>query len=115
LVGLRVFARNHDPKHHKSGGLLARDSVAVAASLAMDARRQSRAEFKRQLTTIGLTGQMFAGAFLGIAAQAFLAWGIIFHVMPRIGPDLLDPARAVAVLDLPARVAQLFASFLALK
>jgi hypothetical protein len=58
---------------------------------------------------------MFAGAFLGIAAQAFLAWGLIFHVMPWIGLDLLDMPRAVATFDLPARVGQLFAGFLALK
>jgi hypothetical protein len=54
---------------------------------------------------------MFAGAGLGIAAQAFLAWGLIFHLMPWIGLDLLDMARAVAAFDLPARVAKLFASF----
>jgi hypothetical protein len=59
-------------------------------------------------TTSKLIMQMFAGAGLGIAAQAFLAWGLIFHVMPWIGLDLLDMARAVAAFDLPARVAQLF-------
>ncbi len=69
-------------------------------------------EYKRQPAAIGLTVQMFAGAVLGIAAQAFLAWGLIFHVMPWIGLDLLDMARAVAAFDLPARVAQLFAGSL---
>jgi hypothetical protein len=69
-------------------------------------------DYKRQLTAIGLTVQMFAGAFLGIAAQALLAWGFIFHLMPAIGLDLLDMARAVAAFDFPARVAKLFASFL---
>jgi hypothetical protein len=68
-------------------------------------------EYKRQPAAIGLTVQMFAGAGLGIAAQAFLAWGLIFHLMPWIGLDLLDMARAVAAFDLPARVAKLFASF----
>jgi K+-transporting ATPase A subunit len=58
---------------------------------------------------IGLTIQMFSGAFLGIAAQAFLAWGLIFHVMPWIGLDLLDMARAVAKFDVPLRAYQLFA------
>jgi hypothetical protein len=66
-------------------------------------------EYKRQPAAIGLTVQMFAGAFLGIAAQALLAWGLIFHLMPWIGLDLLDMARAVAAVDLPARLAQLFA------
>src|SRR5437660_1124652 len=32
---------------------------------------------------------VIAGAFVCIAAQAFLAWGLIFHVMPTIGLDLL--------------------------
>jgi hypothetical protein len=55
---------------------------------------------------------MFAGASLGIAAQAFLAWGLIFHVMRWIGLGLLDMARAVAAFNLPTRVAKLFrASF----
>jgi hypothetical protein len=72
-------------------------------------------EYKRQPVAIGLTVQMFAGAGLGIAAQALLAWGLIFHVMPWIGLDLLNMARAVATFDLPARVGQLFAGFLALK
>jgi K+-transporting ATPase A subunit len=61
-------------------------------------------EYKRQLAAIGLTGQMFAGAALGIAAQAFLAWGLIFHVMPALGLDLLDMVRAVAALDLPMQL-----------
>ncbi len=69
-------------------------------------------EYKRQLTAIGLTGQMFAGAGLGIAAQGLLAWGLIFHLMPWIGLDLLDRARAVVVFDLPARIGQLFADTL---
>jgi hypothetical protein len=58
---------------------------------------------------------MFAGAFLGIAAQAFLAWSFIFHLMPALGLDLLYMARAVATFDLPARIGQLFAGFLAVK
>jgi hypothetical protein len=66
-------------------------------------------EYKRQPAAIGLTIQMFAGAGLGIAAQALLAWGLIFHLMPSIGLDLLEMARAVAAFDLPARLAQLFA------
>jgi hypothetical protein len=69
-------------------------------------------EYKRQLTAIGLTVQMFAGAFLGIAALAFLAWGLIFRLMPWIGLDLLDMARAVAVFDIPMRIGQLFAGTL---
>lgn len=55
---------------------------------------------------------MFSGAIFGIAAQAFLAWGLIFHVMPWIGLDLLDMARAVAKFDVPLRAYQLFAGIL---
>jgi hypothetical protein len=55
------------------------------------------------------TVQMFAGVGLGFAAQALLAWNLIFHLMPSIGLDLLDMARAVADFDLPTRVAQLVA------
>ncbi len=72
-------------------------------------------EYKRQPAAIGLTVQMFAGAGLGIAAQGLLAWGLICHLMPCIGLDLLDKARAVAAFDLPARIGQLFAGSLALK
>ena len=63
-------------------------------------------EYKRQLTANGLTGQMFAGAFLNIAAQGLLAWASFFHVMPALGLDLLDRARPVAAFDLPARIGQ---------
>ena len=66
-------------------------------------------EYKRQLAAIGLTGQMFAGVALGIAAQALLVWGLIFHIMPWIGLDLLEMARAVAAFDVPARIGTLFA------
>jgi hypothetical protein len=68
-------------------------------------------DYRRPLAAIGLTAQTFAGALLGIAAQFFLVWGLIFHHMPAAGLDLLDMARAVAALDLPARVGQFFASF----
>jgi hypothetical protein len=69
-------------------------------------------EYKRPFVAGGLTLQMFVGAFLGLAAQAFLAWGLIFHVMPAIGLDLLDMARAVAAFDLPMQLWQIFARIL---
>jgi hypothetical protein len=69
-------------------------------------------DFDRAWMALALTGQIFVGAFLGIAAQAFLAWGLIFHVMPWIGLDLLDMARAVAKFDVPLRAYQLFAGIL---
>ena len=72
-------------------------------------------EYKRQPAAIGLTIQMFAGAFLGIAAQAFLAWVLISMSCHAIGLGLLDTARAVAAFDLPVRIGQLFGGLLALK
>ena len=66
-------------------------------------------DYKRPLAAIGLTAQMYAGVGLGIAAQAFLVWGLIFHVMPWVGLDLLDMARWVAAFDLPVRIGSLFA------
>jgi hypothetical protein len=87
--------------------------VAGAAYFELDSREgKAVPEYKRQLVTIGLTLQMFAGAGLGIAAQAFLAWGLIFHVMPWISLDLLDMARAVAAFDLPRQLWQIFARIL---
>ena len=55
-----------------------------------------------------LTVQVALGGALGIAAQAFLVWVIIGHVMPWFGADLLDMARGVADFNLPARVGHLF-------
>ena len=48
--------------------------------------------------------QVFVGALLGIAAQFVLAIGVIFYVLPWMGLELLDTARAVAEFDLPMRV-----------
>jgi hypothetical protein len=44
--------------------------------------------------------------------QALLAWGLIFHVMPALGLDLLYMARAVAAFDLPMQLWQIFARIL---
>jgi hypothetical protein len=60
--------------------------------------------FDRQWIALVLTSQVFLGALLGIAAQAFLAVGVIFYIMPWIGLGLLDTARDVAAFDLPGRV-----------
>jgi hypothetical protein len=55
-----------------------------------------------------LTIQIAVGTALGIAAQVFLVWFIIGHVMPFFGLELLDMARGVADFNLPARVGELF-------
>jgi hypothetical protein len=62
------------------------------------------APFERKWVALVLTVQVFAGAFLGIAAQAFLGVGVIFYILPWIGFGLLDTARDVAAFDLPGRV-----------
>ena len=60
--------------------------------------------FDRTWLALVLTCQVFAGALLGIAAQFVLAVGVIFYVLPWIGLELLETARAVAEFDLPMRV-----------
>jgi hypothetical protein len=51
-----------------------------------------------------LTSQVFVGAFVDIAAQFVLAIGVVFYVLPWMGLELLDTARAVAEFDLPMKV-----------
>jgi hypothetical protein len=65
-------------------------------------------DYKRQPLAIGLTVEMVSGVVLGIVAQAVLAWGLLFHLMPRLGLNLLDMARAVAGFDAPARIGRFF-------
>jgi hypothetical protein len=64
--------------------------------------------FDRAWIALVLTLQVAGGVFLGVAAQALLAVGLIRYVMPWAGLGLLDMARAVAAFDLPARVGALF-------
>jgi len=65
-------------------------------------------DYKRQPVAIGLTVQMVSGAALGIAAQGLLAWGLLFHLMPQLGLNLLDMASAVVDFDVPTRIGRLF-------
>jgi hypothetical protein len=64
--------------------------------------------YKRTWIALLVSVQIFGGAALGIAAQGFLAVGIIGYIMPWLGLGLLDMARDVAAFNLPARVGQLF-------
>jgi hypothetical protein len=64
--------------------------------------------FDRAWLALVLTCQVFAGAFLGIAAQALLAIGLIGYVLPWLGFGLLDVAREVAAFDLPLRALRLW-------
>lgn len=67
-------------------------------------------DYMRQPVAIGLTIEKFSGALLGIAAQALLAFGLVFHLMPQLGLNLLDRASAVTDYDIPTRIGQLLAS-----
>jgi hypothetical protein len=60
--------------------------------------------FDRTWLALVLRCQVFLGAFLGIAAQFVLAVGVIFYVLPWMGLELLETARAVAEFDVPMRV-----------
>jgi hypothetical protein len=60
--------------------------------------------FDRAWLALVLTSQVFVGAFLGIAAQFVLAIGVIFYLLPWVGLELLETARAVAEFDLPMKV-----------
>jgi hypothetical protein len=64
--------------------------------------------FDRAWLAVVLTCQVFAGAFLGIAAQTVLAIGAIFYVLPWLGFGLLDTARDVAAFDLPLHLLQIW-------
>ena len=65
-------------------------------------------KFDRAWIATVRTAQVAAGAALGIAAQVFLVWVIIGHVMPFFGLELRDLARGVADFNLPAGVGQVF-------
>jgi hypothetical protein len=65
--------------------------------------RRGPPDYRRPVAAMALTTQLLAGAFLGIAAQAFLAIGLLYYPMPWIGLDLLWLCRQLAELDLPGK------------
>src|SRR6266481_1073102 len=99
LVGLMI-----------GGASLFRGIPGLAALLlrAIPADKAAMPMFDRAWLALVLTCQVFAGAFLGIAAQAFLAIGIISYILPWLGFGLLDTAREVAAFDLPTRMLRLW-------
>lgn len=56
-----------------------------------------------------LTLQMALGVALGIAVQVALAYLLLGYVMPTAGLGLLDLCRALADLELPAKLIRVFA------
>ena len=93
------------------GASLARGVPGVPALLLkfMPADRAPTAANRGWIATV-LTGQVFFGAFLGVAAQVLLIWGIGYYLMPKVGLSLLDIARATADFDLPTKIGHLAVS-----
>jgi hypothetical protein len=60
--------------------------------------------FDRAWIATVLTLQLVGGAILGIVVQFALIYAVFWHVMPWMGLELLDMARAVADWDLPGRI-----------
>jgi hypothetical protein len=88
------------------GASLFRGIPGLAALLlrVIPADKAAMPRFDRAWLALVLTCQVFAGALLGIAAQGFLAIGVILYILPWLGFGLLDTAREVAAFDLPIRV-----------
>jgi hypothetical protein len=68
--------------------------------------------FDRAWIAVVLTLQLVLGAVVGILAQAGLAVLMLGYIMPWFGFELLHLARAVAALDLPARIGAVVAGAL---
>jgi hypothetical protein len=60
--------------------------------------------FDRAWIATVLTLQLVGGAILGIFVQFALIYVVFWHVMPWLGLELLDMARAVAAFDLPGKL-----------
>jgi hypothetical protein len=56
------------------------------------------------VATFVLILQLVGGGILGIVAQLSLLCIIFGYLMPRIGLELLDMARAVAIFDVPSKL-----------
>src|SRR5262249_54481824 len=91
------------------GASLVRGVPAVPSLLlrSIPARR-GVLRWDRHWIATALTAQIAPGAALAIAAQVFLVWVIIGHILPFFGLELLDMARDVAAFNLPAQVGHLF-------
>src|SRR5260370_31134914 len=91
------------------GASLFRGIPGLAALLlrVIPADKAAMPMFDRAWLGLVLTCQVFAGAFLGMAAQAFLAVGVISYIPPWLGFGLLDPARETAAPGLPPRMVPL--------
>jgi len=57
-----------------------------------------------QLAVI-LAGQWALGFVLGLGALALLLWGLVLHVLPAVGIELLAIVRAAVALNIPQQIA----------
>jgi len=60
--------------------------------------------FDRAWIAAVLTLQLVGGGILGIVVQFALVYAVFGYVMPWLGLELLDMARAVAAFDLPGKL-----------
>jgi len=60
--------------------------------------------FNRASIATVFTLQLVGGAILGIVVQFALVYAVFGYVMPWLGLELLDMARAVAAFDLPGKL-----------
>jgi hypothetical protein len=102
-LGAPVLDHDPDPDYSLIGGASFIRGVPGQPTLLLRFMPAAKAvpPFDSQWLALVLTSQVFVGALLGIAAQAFLAIVVIFHVLPWFGLELLDTARDVANFDLP--------------
>jgi hypothetical protein len=64
--------------------------------------------FDRAWIATVLTLELVGGAILRVAVQFALVYAVFGYVMPRLGLELLDMARAVAAFDLPGKLIAAF-------
>ena len=69
----------------------------------MPAKRAVPAFNRAWIATV-LTLQLVGGAILGIVVQFALVYAVFGYVMPWLGLELLDMARALAAFDLPGKL-----------
>ena len=62
------------------------------------------ASYDRTWIASCLTVQMVGGLFLGLAIQTLFAWGIMVHILPKVGLELLHIARWTANLGVPGLI-----------
>ena len=93
---------------HGNAIAIARHSQTPALLLRLVPTGEAVPAFDRTWLALVLACEVFVGAFLVIAAQFVLGIGVIFYVifyvLPWMGLETLDTARAAAQFEVPMRV-----------